>query len=855
MEGSSESFLVEMIKEEVFSPSADMYSFLPPSAYETAWVAMIPCPHRPSRPMFPKCLNWILRNQREDGFWGECRHAMDSLTATIACLVALKTWKVGNANVEQGLRFLNENMEKLLTEHHGGFPRWFLIVFPGMLELAHAKGLDVLPAEGCIKAVDDVFNKRNTILEMEQSSCVQGYHPPSLFFLEALPASYRPKHELILHHQMEDGSLFHSPSATACAFMITGDAGFREYLHGVIRRFGNFAVPAMFPVDQDLIKLCLVDHLRQLGCGEHFANETHVVMDQIYSDWVIQDLQSCNIYDLPRQIQKDSLAFKLLRMHGYDVSPRKFCWFMDDEEMLIHIEENYTQFLVAMTGVYRAAHFMFPREVELHNAKLFSEKILQKSLCGSDTRNNPAIMTDLQKQIEHELGLPWLSRMDHLEHRMYLERSNGYNLQTGKTSSCSLLDSKFAIQLAAELFTNRQMLYESELEELKKWSKDSGLSSMGFGREKTTYCYFLTATAVTLPLQSDLRKVVARCAILVTVIDDFFDEKGSEDELESLTKAVQRWEGEGLSGHCKVIFDALDNLVRDISFKALSQHGYDAKSLLQDMWRETFESWLKESDWSSKRHAPTITEYLEVAAISIAIQVMTLPACFLVIPQVPKHILTSRYSTITKLTMITSRLLNDIHSHQKEIRGGKFNMVLLYVKENQGATNEDSIEHISKIIERKEREFLEIYMDDTYAGFPNEWKELHLGTFKSFRMLFDTTNAFDSPTALVQSISDAFYNPLVLDSRRTFSSREETLLKPMKERWSHPRKKYTGDDLLIKSGNRSERKHGTIPQNSRMQTMNINRRWSSKTWSISRRRSSTIALMVPCINSRVLSKI
>ena len=101
-------------------------------------------------------------------------------------------------------------------------------------------------------------------------------------------------------------------------------------------------------------------------------------------------------------------------------------------------------------------------------------------------------------------------------------------------------------------------------------------------------------------------------------------------------------------------------------------------------------------------------------------------------------------------------------------------MVLLYVKENQGATNEDSIEHISKIIERKEREFLEIYMDDTYAGFPNEWKELHLGTFKSFRMLFDTTNAFDSPTALVQSISDAFYNPLVMDSRRTFSSREET---------------------------------------------------------------------------------
>ncbi|RWV77647.1 hypothetical protein BHE74_00037052, partial [Ensete ventricosum] len=167
-------------------------------------------------------------------------------------------------------------------------------------------------------------------------------------------------------------------------------------------------------------------------------------------DWVIQDLQSCNIYALPLRIQKDALAFQLLRLHGYDVSPRKFCWFMDDEEMLIYIEENYSQFLVAMAGVYRAAHFMFPTEVELHNAKLFSVKILQKGSSGSDTRNNPAIKTDLQKQVKEPTAI-------------------------------------------------------------RVWSKDSGLSSMGFGREKTAYCYFLIATAVTLPLQSDLRKVVARC--------------------------------------------------------------------------------------------------------------------------------------------------------------------------------------------------------------------------------------------------------------------------------------------------------------------------------------------------------
>lgn len=44
-----------------------------------------------------------------------------------------------------------------------------------------------------------------------------------------------------------------------------------------------------------------------------------------------------------------------------------------------------------------------------------------------------------------------------------------------------------------------------------------------------------------------------------------------------------RWEGEGLSGHGKVIFHALDDLVCDIALKIFNQHGHDAKTLLQDI--------------------------------------------------------------------------------------------------------------------------------------------------------------------------------------------------------------------------------------------------------------------------------
>ena len=73
-----------------------------------------------------------------------------------------------------------------------------------------------------------------------------------------------------------------------------------------------------------------------------------------------------------------------------------------------------------------------------------------------------------------------------------------------------------------------------------RWSKDWCLSDMGFGREKTTYCYFAVAVSNNLPYDSIIRLIVAKSAILITVADDFFDMKGSLKELKYLTEAVQR---------------------------------------------------------------------------------------------------------------------------------------------------------------------------------------------------------------------------------------------------------------------------------------------------------------------------
>lgn len=84
---------------------------LPPSPYDTAWVAMVPAPGNPLVPRFPQCVDWILQNQRSDGSWGpdggsgdhpSSPLGKDALMSTLACVLALKTWDAGEEHVRKG---------------------------------------------------------------------------------------------------------------------------------------------------------------------------------------------------------------------------------------------------------------------------------------------------------------------------------------------------------------------------------------------------------------------------------------------------------------------------------------------------------------------------------------------------------------------------------------------------------------------------------------------------------------------------------------------------------------------------------------------------------------------------------
>ncbi|KAK9196460.1 hypothetical protein WN943_004588 [Citrus x changshan-huyou] len=82
------------------------------SSYDTAWVATVPSENSmDNKPRLPECLKWIMENQNKDGSWtldhfiANSLLIKDSLSSTLACLLALHKWKVAELPVKRRISF------------------------------------------------------------------------------------------------------------------------------------------------------------------------------------------------------------------------------------------------------------------------------------------------------------------------------------------------------------------------------------------------------------------------------------------------------------------------------------------------------------------------------------------------------------------------------------------------------------------------------------------------------------------------------------------------------------------------------------------------------------------------------
>lgn len=726
------------------------------SSYDTAWVAMVPSPYSSQAPYFPECVNWLLENQSHDGSWGLPHpHPMlvkDALSSTLASVLALKRWGVGEEQRDKGLWFIASNFASVSDEKQHS-PIGFDIIFPGMIE--YAKELDLNLPLGQ-RDVDAMLQKRDLELKGGLGSNTKSRDAYLAYISEGM--GRLQDWELVMKYQMKNGSLLNSPSATAAALSHLQNAGCLNYLRSLLEKFGN-AVPTVYPLDL-YARLCLVDNLERLGIDRYFRTEIRSVLDETYRCWlqreeeIFADTATC------------AMAFRILRLNGYDISSVPLAQFAEDDQYF-KFGQDFKD-LGAALELFRASEMIIhPDEVVLEKQNSWSSHFLRQGLSNSSIHAD-RLNKYIAQEVEDALRFPYYANLDRIANRRSIEHYNVDDTRILKTAyRSSHFCNKDLLKLAVEDFNICQSIHQNELKQLERWIIENRLDKLKFARQKLAYCYFSAAATIFSPEQSDARLSWAKNSVLTTVVDDFFDIGGSEEELLNLIQLVEKWDIDIAVDCCseqvEIIFSALHSTISEIGVKASAWQARNVTSHIIDIWLKLLRSMLQEAQWVSNKSAPTMDEYMTNAYVSFALGPIVLPALYFVGPKLSEEVVEGpECHKLYKLMSTCGRLLNDIHSFKRESKEGKANALALHMIHGNGVTTEEqAIREMKGLVKSQRRELQRLVLQEKGSTVPRICKDLFWKMSKVLHTFYEKDDGFTSHDML-RAVKSVIYEPVLL---------------------------------------------------------------------------------------------
>ncbi|KAK3198731.1 hypothetical protein Dsin_022146 [Dipteronia sinensis] len=362
-----------------------------------------------------------------------------------------------------------------------------------------------------------------------------------------------------------------------------------------------------------LAKLELVDILMKLGLSILFEKEILEVLDSIAAP-----IKS-NYHTLEEDLYATALCFRLLRLHGHEISQDIFRGFMDGNGSF---STSKCRDIKGLIELFEASHLALEGENILEEAKGFSNGILREAYSTLDS--------ELAAKVAHILELPSHLRLQWFQVKWYLKL---YERNKDIDSTTILL-----CELAKLNFNMVQATHQNELKEV-----------------------------------SSYRKWFAKAIALVIVIDDIYDVYGSLEELQHFTNAVDRWDSkeiQHLPEYMKIFFQVLYDTINEIAKEIQHEKGWNqVLPYLKKVWANHTKALLMEAKWSNEGYIPSLQEYLSIGWITSGCLVLGVHSFFSIMNEVSDEMeqFLEKNQQILQDPCTILRLLNDLSTNKVTI--------------------------------------------------------------------------------------------------------------------------------------------------------------------------------------------
>ncbi|CAM8891378.1 unnamed protein product [Rhodiola kirilowii] len=527
--------------------------------------------------------------------------------------------------------------------------------------------------------------------------------------------------ETVLKYQRKNGSLFNSPSTTAVVSTRFSNSGCLSYLQSILDKSEN-AVPTVYPLNI-YARLCMVDALVRTGIDHHFPTEVQNVLDATYRSWeqkeeeIFLDVPTC------------AMAFRLLRVNGYGVSPGPLAQFATEDDYLSSLAGHLND-TNAVLELHRASEVITRSdESVLKKINAWSRPFLKRYYVDDHVHSEYNLKMRTRQEVDDILKFPSYASLERLENMRYINIYGSGNSKVLKTSyNCTNVDNKEILKLAAEDFNSNQLYLREEFRHFKRWVRENRLDEPQFVRQGAWQMYFSAVAIFVSPELSDARLAWAKSSLLILMVDDLFDVTGSKEDLENFIHLVEKWDlnlaTDSFSEDVRILFSALHRAVTEIAEAAKKYQQHDWTSHLIDVWLKATRAMFIEKEWQRNGYLPTLDEYLTNGFASFSVDTIVHPATYFVGPLISKEVVNgAEFHNLSKTLGIIGRLLNDIASFERESTEGTMNGLALHMAHAADSSKEMVIQKLMEIVELKRMELLQLVLrKDTEV--PNACKQV-----------------------------------------------------------------------------------------------------------------------------------